>query len=96
MDEFIAFVNSSRSLSLDGSYSQLYQWSVDQYPLFWEDFYRFSAIVSSQPYQGVVDASKGVADVPEWFIGARLNFAENLLRYADKHPDRPALITAGM
>ena len=31
-------------------------------------------------------------DVPEWFHGAQLNFAENLLRYDD---DKVALYTAG-
>lgn len=31
-------------------------------------------------------------DIPEWFQGARLNFAENLLRFND---DKVALYTAG-
>ena len=95
MDEFIDFVNKKRKMSLDGSYEQLYRWSVDHYADFWDDFYNFSGIISSQSYHIVVDVTKGVRDVPEWFSGARLNFAENLLRFADKHPDRPALITAG-
>lgn len=30
--------------------------------------------------------------IPEWFHGARLNFAENLLQYDD---DKVALYTAG-
>ena len=96
MDEFTDFVNTKRGLSLNGSYKQLYEWSVEQYAHFWEDFYKFSGIVDSQTYTKVVDPSKGVRDVPEWFSGARLNFAENLLRLADKHPDKPAVITAGM
>ena len=29
----------------------------------------------------VVDMTKKIGDVPEWFRGSRLNFAENLLRY---------------
>ena len=95
MDQFIDFVNAKRKLSLDGSYRQLYQWSIDQYVDFWDDFYNFSGIVCSQPYDKVVDVTKGVRDVPEWFSGARLNFAENLFRFASKHPDRTALITTG-
>jgi acetoacetyl-CoA synthetase len=39
--------------------------------------------------------SKGVTDVPEWFPGCRLNYAENLLRYADTLGDKTAVITAG-
>lgn len=34
-----------------------------------------------------------MADIPEWFHGTRLNFAENLLRYGD---DKVALYTTGM
>lgn len=96
MDEFTDFVNTERHLCLDGSYKQLYEWSVAQYAFFWEDFYKFAGIVTSQTYTKVVDTSKGVKDVPEWFSGARLNFAENLLRFSDKYPDKPAIITAGM
>ena len=36
--------------------------------------------------------SKTVADVPVWFSGCRLNFAENLLRYQE---DKTAVITCG-
>ena len=36
----------------------------------------------------VVDKTAGVADIPEWFAGSRLNFAENLLRHYD---DRVAI-----
>lgn len=41
----------------------------------------------------VVDPSKGIDEVPVWFEGSRLNFAENLLRYRD---DRVALFAAGI
>lgn len=44
------------------------------------------------PFLQVVDTSKGVADVPEWFRGSRLNYAENLLRHKD--PDKAALYVA--
>ena len=40
----------------------------------------------------VVDKTRGIADIPEWFHGARLNFAENLLRYRD---DRTAIYSTG-
>ena len=35
-----------------------------------------------------------MVDIPEWFRGAHLNFAENLLRYDDD--DKVALYTTGM
>ncbi|EPQ20294.1 Acetoacetyl-CoA synthetase [Myotis brandtii] len=43
-------------------------------------------------YDEVVDPSKGVADVPEWFAGSRLNYAENLLRHREN--DKVALYVA--
>jgi len=36
----------------------------------------------------VVDKSKKISDVPQWFEGCRLNYAENLLRHRD---DRVAI-----
>lgn len=42
--------------------------------------------------QQVVDVSKRISDVPEWFKGARLNYAENLLKHADQ--DKVALYAA--
>ena len=39
--------------------------------------------------------SKGVTDVPEWFHGCQLNYAENLLQYADTLGEKTAVITAG-
>lgn len=40
----------------------------------------------------VVDVSKRISDVPEWFKGARLNYAENLLKHAEQ--DKVALYAA--
>ena len=43
----------------------------------------------------VVDVSKSVADVPEWFSGCLLNYAENLLRHGNSDGDKTAIITCG-
>lgn len=40
----------------------------------------------------VVDTSKSIADIPEWFKGSRLNYAENLLKHKDN--DKIALYAA--
>jgi acetoacetyl-CoA synthetase len=72
-------------------YEPLYQWSIDNIPEFWADFWEFADIKASKPYNQVID---DVTKMPgaRWFIGARLNFAENLLRYRD---DQVALIFKG-
>ncbi len=74
---FTKFVNGSHGTSLEG-YDELYQWSVDNIPEFWGAMWEFADVVHSAPYERVL----GKATMPgaQWFEGARLNFAENLLR----------------
>ncbi|NP_001306769.1 acetoacetyl-CoA synthetase isoform 3 [Homo sapiens] len=91
MDRFRAAVGAACGLALE-SYDDLYHWSVESYSDFWAEFWKFSGIVFSRVYDEVVDTSKGIADVPEWFKGSRLNYAENLLRH--KENDRVALYIA--
>lgn len=35
------------------NYSDLYQWSVDNYPEFWAEVWRFCGVVSSKSYEEV-------------------------------------------
>ncbi|XP_036907769.1 acetoacetyl-CoA synthetase [Sturnira hondurensis] len=91
MDRFRAAVGAACGLALE-NYHDLYQWSVESYSDFWAEFWKFSGIVSSRMYDEVVDTSKGVADIPEWFRGSRLNYAENLLQHREN--DKAALYVA--
>ncbi len=83
---FMAQVNRRCGTDLD-SYDELYDWSVTEIATFWAQIWDFADIVHSRPADQVL----GNPDMPgaEWFTGARLNFAENLLRHRD---DRPALV----
>ena len=72
-------------------YEPLYQWSIENIPDFWACLWEFAKIKSSMPYDQVVD-DVGKMPGAKWFSGARLNFAENLLRYKD---DQTALIFKG-
>jgi acetoacetyl-CoA synthetase len=73
------------------TYDQLYRWSVDNIPEFWAVMWDFAGIQASAPYEKVVDDPTKMPGA-RWFPGAKLNFAENLLRYRD---DRPAVIFKG-
>ena len=76
-------VSARHKLNLD-SYSDLYQWSVENIPDFWVQMWDFVEIKASKHYDSVVmDVS--VFPGAKWFPGAKLNFAENLLRYRDDH-----------
>jgi acetoacetyl-CoA synthetase len=84
---FIGFVNGKHGLEMN-SYDQLWKWSVENIPDFWAAMWEFAEIKASRGYDEVVDdAASLTGRFPgaKWFSGARLNFAENLLRYRDDH-----------
>jgi acetoacetyl-CoA synthetase len=60
-------------------YTSLYKWSIENIPDFWASMWDFGEIIASQPYDQVVDDLNKMPGA-KWFSGARLNFAENLLR----------------
>jgi acetoacetyl-CoA synthetase len=90
MYRFMNFVNQKYGTDFS-EYRPLYQWSVENIPEFWATFWDFADIISSKPYDTVVDDLSKFPGAT-WFVGARLNFAENLLRYRD---DRTAFIFKG-
>ena len=90
MYRFIQYVNGRYNLSIS-DYQELYQWSVEQIPDFWAAIWDFADIIHSQSYEQLVDDLTKMPGA-EWFVGARLNFAENLLRYRD---DELAIIFKG-
>jgi acetoacetyl-CoA synthetase len=79
---FIESVNKRHKQDFH-SYKELYDWSVDKIPDFWAAVWDFVEVKASKRYETVVD---DVTKMPgaRWFAGARLNFAENLLRYRDE------------
>jgi acetoacetyl-CoA synthetase len=66
------------------SYNELYQWSVDSIPDFWASMWEFDEVIYSRNYDVIVDDLNKMPGA-QWFMGAKLNFAENLLRYRDDH-----------
>jgi len=83
MTKFINLVNKKYSFEIN-SYAQLYNWSIENITDFWAAMWEFGGIKASRGYDKVVDDLNRFPGA-KWFIGARLNFAENLLRYRDKH-----------
>jgi acetoacetyl-CoA synthetase len=83
MTRFIEFVNNKYSLKIK-SYFELYDWSIKNISAFWEAMWEFGEIIYSHKYDRVVDDLKKFPGA-KWFVGAKLNFAENLLRHKDNH-----------
>jgi len=88
--DFINYVNRKFGKKF-GSYKELYNWSVEEIPDFWGAVWDYLEIISSKKYDSVIDDLKKFPGAI-WFPGARLNFAENLLRYRD---ERTAFIFIG-
>ena len=86
MAELTGIINHNHGQKVN-SYEQLHDWSVNHIPDFWEEVWNYCGIVHSEPYTEVVDNIKTMPGA-KWFSGAKLNFAENLLRFRD---DRVAI-----
>jgi len=73
------------------TYHDLWRWSVEERAAFWQAVWDFGEIRAAARGDEVVRHPNDMLEA-EWFPGARLNFAENLLRYGD---DRTALVFRG-
>lgn len=95
MDKFRLHVNEKYKQNLN-NYHDLYQWSVDYPANFWQTLWEYFDVIYSKKFSNVLstkDTSKSYDDITnyKWFEGAKLNFAENLLRFDD---DEIAIIYA--
>ena len=96
--ERVAEANLTRFMQVAGTragrtfagYDELWQWSVDQRAAFWDTLWDFCGVVGDKG-DGVLEEGERMPGA-RWFPNARLNFAENLLRYRD---ERPALVFRG-
>ena len=83
---FIRWLARERRLEF-ADYAALWRWSVDDLEAFWAAVWDFFEVRSSTPYSSVLE--RRVMPGARWFSGARLNFAEHVLRNA---PRTPALV----
>jgi len=74
------FIQGEHGLSFS-NYQQLHRWSIDNSEDFWESIWQFSGLIASRRYDEVLEDKERFPGA-RWFPGAELNFAENLLRYA--------------
>ncbi|MCX8022704.1 MAG: acetoacetate--CoA ligase [Syntrophorhabdaceae bacterium] len=81
MTRFIDFVNKRYNKGFK-DYFSLYDWSIENIPDFWASVWDFLDIKASRGYEKVVDDLSKFPGA-RWFVGAEMNFAENLLRYRD-------------
>jgi acetoacetyl-CoA synthetase len=81
----MACVNARQGLAL-ADYGDVYRWSIDTPAQFWVEIARFADVRASCAKDGPVIENPGAMPGARFFPSARLNFAENLLRYRDGQP----------
>ena len=87
MSVFIRYV--SRHFNIKNSYDELYKWSINETEEFWRSIWDVSGIIHSRKFKKILSSNRMPG--AKWFEGAKLNFAENLLRYKD---NRTAIISS--
>jgi acetoacetyl-CoA synthetase len=87
MSAYLDWLARERQLRLTG-YAELWRWSVDDLDGFWRSIWDYFDVRASAPPTAVL----GDRRMPgaTWFPGARLNWAENVLRHP--HRDGPAVV----
>ena len=76
LTRYARWLEEERALRFD-DYQALWTWSVSDLDAFWSSIWDFCGVRAAAPYERVL----GRREMPgaEWFPGARLNYAENLL-----------------
>uniref|UniRef100_UPI00374DCEDA AMP-binding protein n=1 Tax=Rhodoferax sp. TaxID=50421 RepID=UPI00374DCEDA len=74
------WLREQRGLSFE-SYDALWRWSVTDLDAYWQSIWDYFDLQSPTPHSAVCDG----APMPDtrWFIGARVNYARQVLRHAD-------------
>jgi acetoacetyl-CoA synthetase len=73
------FLEQNRNKLRSADYPGLFQWSVDEPAAFWAATWEYLGIRSTQDFTRVLD-DPGRIPGAQWFEGAMLNYADNLLR----------------
>ncbi|KAI0399600.1 acetoacetate-CoA ligase-like protein [Xylaria palmicola] len=95
MFAFLTHVSDKYQLDID-DYPGLYRWSTRNPAEFWAEVWHFCGVTASRPYSEVLPVDAPLFPRPDFFAGALLNFAENLLFPANAPVDESsvAVITA--
>ena len=82
MTAFIHGINQEYDQHIN-DYKDLWQWSVTNISDFWQEMWTYGGIIASTQPTTIIGDDKTMPGA-RWFEGARLNFAENLLRFRDE------------
>jgi acetoacetyl-CoA synthetase len=88
--DFLRWLRERRGVSFD-DYHALWRWSVTDLPGFWSAVWDYFEVIAHAPPEQVL----GRAQPPdvEWFPGARLNYAEHVLRMPGLADHDPVVVS---
>ncbi len=89
LTEFARFVADRHGAPVE-DYAALWQWSVEHLEDFWAAVWEFFDVQPTTPYEQVL-AGRTMPGA-RWFPGARLNFAEHLLRQGEDRGAQAAVV----
>ncbi|WP_255275700.1 AMP-binding protein [Actinomadura madurae] len=79
--EFAAEAAERHGVVLD-DYWRLHEWSITEPERFWAEVWQQFGVVASAPYRTVLD--RRTMPGAKWFQGARLNYVDQVMRFADR------------
>lgn len=88
MYQFMQAMNTKHGLTMQ-SYLDLWDWSVDDLEVFWTEIWEYFEIIGEKPTGPMV---QGHMPDAQWAAGAKVNYAQNILRHADTMPDQEAVV----
>ena len=89
ISDYMKWLTAEKDLTFE-DYNDLWEWSVTDLEGFWASVWEYCGVEASEPYEAVL--AKREMPGAGWFPGARLNYAENILRNAEGRLDEPAIM----
>ena len=88
MYEFMQVMNTKHGLAME-TYLDLWQWSVDDLEVFWTEIWEYFDIIGQKPTGPML---QGRMPDTQWAQGAKVNYAENILRHVTEMADQEAIV----
>ena len=89
ISDYMKWLTAEKDLTFE-DYNDLWEWSVTDLEGFWASVWEYCGVEASEPYEAVL--ARREMPGAGWFPGARLNYAENILRNAEGRLDEPAIM----
>ncbi|TWG49301.1 MULTISPECIES: acetoacetate--CoA ligase [unclassified Aminobacter] len=83
--DFLRWLREKRGLDF-ANYGELQTWSAKEIEAFWAAIYDYFEVMSDTPYETVL--AKREMPGAQWFVGARVNYAEHILRHEADDPEK--------